>query len=368
MGKNILIISSEFPPGPGGIGQHAKSMVVTLAKKHKVIVLCNQDYSNQEEITLHNQMLPTNITIHQFVRSSSKLTAVNRLLQANKIVKVLRPDQIIVTGRFPVWIGGFLKLKYKKLKVEAFAHGTEVSNDGGMLAKITQISLGKLDHVYAVSNFTKTYLINSGYTNVSVVPNGLDSDYFSLLESESTNLNWVGTPRMLTVGNLTNRKGQHRVVKALPKLIERYPELHYHMVGLPTNEKLLSSLAKKLGVSKHITIHGRFPSRKDLVDAYRNSDVFIMLSENQPNGDVEGFGIAILEANAAGKPAIGAKGCGIEDAIGEKSGVLVDGNNDVEIQKALADIMDKYEVYEEGAKHFAKDHNWDKLIEKVVNE
>ena len=41
-------------------------------------------------------------------------------------------------------------------------------------------------------------------------------------------------------------------------------------------------------------------------------------------GDVEGFGIAILEANALGIPAIGALGCGIEDAIENySSGILI---------------------------------------------
>mgnify|MGYP003346336418 CR=1 FL=1 len=43
----------------------------------------------------------------------------------------------------------------------------------------------------------------------------------------------------------------------------------------------------------------------------------MMLSERQPDGDIEGFGIAILEANYYGLPAIGASDCGIEDAIDE---------------------------------------------------
>ena len=61
-----------------------------------------------------------------------------------------------------------------------------------------------------------------------------------------------------------------------------------------------------------------------LVTSIRDADIFVMLSENQPTGEVEGFGIAILEANSRRVPAIGSSGCGIEQAISEGySGWLV---------------------------------------------
>ena len=38
------------------------------------------------------------------------------------------------------------------------------------------------------------------------------------------------------------------------------------------------------------------------------SDIFIMMSEMTESGDVEGFGIAIIEANSLGLPSIGTLG------------------------------------------------------------
>ena len=57
------------------------------------------------------------------------------------------------------------------------------------------------------------------------------------------------------------------------------------------------------------------------------SDIFVMLSEETTTGDVEGFGIAVIEANALGIPTIGTMGSGLEDAISDKiTGFLVNKN------------------------------------------
>ena len=86
------------------------------------------------------------------------------------------------------------------------------------------------------------------------------------------------------------------------------------MVGIPSQQKKLEQLGEELGVQTWLYFMER-SSEEHLVKALKGSDLFLMLSEAQSDGDVEGFGIAVLEANACGVPAIGSKGCGIEDAI-----------------------------------------------------
>ena len=187
---------------------------------------------------------------------------------------------------------------------------------------------------------------------------------FGLLHYPS--FEWKGNPKLLTVGNVTPRKGQHRVVAALPEILKAFPEAHYHVVGLPTESKQLTIQAKELGVSHAITIHGRIAAREDLFRAFVSADIFIMLSENQANGDLEGFGIAILEANSFGLPAIGATGCGIDDAISTKSGKLVDGNSNFEIVMAMQSVLAERELFSSGAREWAQKHNWSQLIDRII--
>jgi len=134
-------------------------------------------------------------------------------------------------------------------------------------------------------------------------------------------------------------------------------------VGIETNRAELAMLAKKLGVERNVFFHGRLKESSEVYNAYSSTDVFIMLSENQDDGDVEGFGIAILEANFFGQPAVGARGCGIEDAIKEGvNGYLVDGDNAQEIHVAVMKCLERRGDMESGIKDWVKDHDWNQLI------
>ena len=197
-----------------------------------------------------------------------------------------------------------------------------------------------------------------------VIPNGINFSYddLSIEKVKNGSLNGYNTLSLLTVGNVTQRKGQHRVIKALPSIIDKFPNTVYHIVGIPTNQLAVIELVNELKVEKYIRIHGKV-SDEELSELYKAADIFIMLSDNQKDGDVEGFGIALLEANSYGIPSIGAKGCGIEDAIDDhKSGILVDGSNSEEILNAILEITLKYDLYGREAIKWAEKHNWNQII------
>jgi phosphatidylinositol alpha-1,6-mannosyltransferase len=198
--------------------------------------------------------------------------------------------------------------------------------------------------------------------------NGLITDELCGIRVDSMSaFKLKGSPRLLTVGQLTRRKGQHRVINALPYLRKQWPDIHYHMVGLDTDRDRLMEQANGLGVTDCITIHGRVSEREDLFKFYTSVDVFIMLSESQADGDVEGFGIAILEANYFGVPAVGASGCGIEAAIKDgENGFLVDGDKVKQITEAIDSCLRKSEDMKPAMKEWVKQHNWDDLISQFL--
>ena len=93
-----------------------------------------------------------------------------------------------------------------------------------------------------------------------------------------------------------------------------------------------------------------------------------MLSEKQDNGDVEGFGIAILEANIMGLAAVGSNDSGIVDAIEDgNNGFLVDGSNSNEILLAINKVLnyDKTEL-SVNCKAWARKHDWNKLSKELL--
>jgi phosphatidylinositol alpha-1,6-mannosyltransferase len=177
-----------------------------------------------------------------------------------------------------------------------------------------------------------------------------------------------GYPKLITVGHVSPRKGQHRVIRALPALIKKFPNLKYHIIGRSVNQRDIENLAFKLGVVENIEFHGRIKDHNDLKGYYRVADVFMLLSENQTNGDVEGFGIVALEANLNGLPVIGAKYCGVEDAVShENSGYLVDGNNVEEISLALQKVIENRKILSPRAKQWAEEHDWRIIVKQYTS-
>ena len=90
-----------------------------------------------------------------------------------------------------------------------------------------------------------------------------------------------------------------------------------------------------------------------------------MLSSPTATGDVEGFGIAILEANALGLPAIGSNNCGLEDAISNyQSGILVPYDASQAFLEAVQMIASHYESSSTQARQWASLHRWDVIINR----
>jgi len=356
--KKILIITSEFPPQPGGIGIHAHQLAKGLVKKgFQVKVICDQrSRDGEEERRFDAEQLFEVVRVRR--NDLILWTYIKRLQTAIRLLKTA--DVVLVSGKFSLWTGGLLRGIRKKPLV-AILHGTEMQLSSAILRKLTDASLKRFHTVVAVSQYTKSLTDHLDLKNVCVIPNGFEIAGVKTIKKLNHH-----APRLITVGNVTQRKGQHNVIRALPVLLKKHPNLQYHIVGIPTDRSKLEKIAADANVSDAVVFHGRVDeaTKRNLLLA---ADVFVMLSEATPSGDVEGFGIAILEANALGLPAIGALGCGIEDAIEDGfSGRLIAHENPDQLEQALADILQNYPVYSQQAKQWSTNFTWDKVMERYL--
>jgi glycosyltransferase involved in cell wall biosynthesis len=108
-------------------------------------------------------------------------------------------------------------------------------------------------------------------------------------------------PTLATVGHLVARKRHADVIAAVAALAERQPQLRYVIVGDGPERASLEQLATRLGVADRVEFCGALPPAAALERA-RRAWLFVMPSTE------EAFGVAYIEAMAAGVPAIGAAG------------------------------------------------------------
>ena len=357
--KHIVIVTSEFPPQPGGIGNHAYNLALYLSKNnYEVTVIADQRAVLNEVEKAFDNTLP-------FLVKRISLKKLRVLMYVDRIIKtlqtIIKGDFIIATGKFSLWNVALCTLFVKRPNM-AVIHGTEVNFKSSNIRNAINISLKQFDSIVAVSNYTKR-LVTHLKKDVDVIPNGIDSNQWTINVS---GMKLKGSPVITTVGRVSIRKGQLQVIKMLPDLLKDYPNIHYHCVGIKGEFEVFLVEAKRIGVDKHITFHGIL-NDDDLKRVLLATDVFVMLSQESVTGDVEGFGIAILEANAIGIPAIGAKNCGIEDAIDNGiTGFLIEGNDSKALKNSLDNILENKLVFQENSREWAKQHDWSQLIKRYI--
>ncbi|MEZ5329334.1 MAG: glycosyltransferase family 4 protein [Verrucomicrobiales bacterium] len=349
----IMIFASEFPPQPGGIGSHAWSLGCEMHRRgFSVLVITDGRAEGKREEQVFDASAPFEI-----LRIPFGLVGLRQLRRITLYLHQLRrwkPDCVIASGRFPLLLVAGVPTGVSKV---AILHGTEAGAPESVMKKVTLRAAQRFAALIPVSRFTRDlFELDPGDPRVAVIPNGVSGDRFVAATGEDGS--YSGSPCLTTVGNVTYRKGQDNVIRALPTLLKRYPDAVYHIAGIPTEKDAFLELAQALGVEKHIVFHGAV-SNVALAGLLRATDVFLMLSSVTASGDVEGFGIAILEANLLGVPAIGARGCGIEDAIDHGvSGMLVDAKNPDAVADAVDTVMKDRASYSLGALDWVGRHSW----------
>lgn len=357
---NILLVTSELPPLPGGIGNHTHNLAGQLkALGFEVTVLADyRTFDCEEEILFDKKQ---SYIIKRIARKKRRFWM---YLARIKLYRKLLPQAALVmaSGKFPLWLVGFGSWGFSKTPKLALLHGSEVNFQKPLLKVSINKALKRFTKGIAVSQFTAD-LVKDIPLEVHRIPNGIKLEDWALNKSVQKKKE-EAYPVLITVGNLTERKGQANVIKILPRLITKYPHIKYECIGLPTELNKLEALVQKFGVGEQIVFYGRL-SDGELKEKLVSSDVFVMLSNKTKTGDVEGFGIAILEANAMGIPAIGAKGSGIEEAIlNGKSGFLIESSDGVAFSNALETLLKNKEEFRKNALEWAKKHDWGVIVKQ----
>ncbi|MGE5943059.1 MAG: glycosyltransferase family 4 protein [Flavobacteriales bacterium] len=359
--QHIVIVSSEFPPQPGGIGNHAYQLAKALSYEGcKVTVITDERSDSGSVEKIFDKNLPY-VVWRIRKRTPRMFMYVERFISVFKAMK--SADKVIASGKFSLWVVAFCTIFRKRFSM-AVIHGTEVNLPSGIFRNLVALSLKRFNVIVAVSDYTKQLIMHLNL-RVNVIHNGIALDDWQdeVLIFDEDKL--FGYPNLITVGRVSERKGQMEVVKLLPELLKQFPKLHYHCIGINDEVTSVMALTKHLDVEKHVSFHGVL--EKPILKNYlAQSDIFIMFSKPS-NGDVEGFGIAILEANAMGIPAIGAFGSGVEEAIkAGQSGILVPLGDDEAFTTAVRDILNNKEPYKQGAISWAEAHNWNIIIKQYI--
>ena len=186
--------------------------------------------------------------------------------------------------------------------------------------------------VIAPTRKTEQLLKSYGVTKpISIIPTGINTSNFrkdqfkpeEILELRKSLGLQADTPVIVSIGRLAKEKSIDVVIGALPKLIEKLPDLKMVIVGEGNEMENLSSFAESIGVREHILFTGGKPW-KEIGKYYQLGNVFCSASVSETQG------LTFAEALAAGVPVVAKKDECIENIIDDNvTGMLFEANEDL---------------------------------------
>lgn len=198
--------------------------------------------------------------------------------------------------------------------------------------------------VFSVSESLRQAAIALGQApaHVRVMANGVDLAKF-FPEDKAAARAQLGLaesdPVLISVGGLTERKGFHRVIEVLPRLVKEFPRLRLLIAGGATPEgdwgqKLREQVAR-LRLQEHVIFLGAV-APDALRRAYSASDVFVLATR------MEGWANVFLEANACGLPVVTTNVGGNAEVVGSSEvGMVLPFGDARALAEALRDSLNR---------------------------
>ena len=340
----VLLITWNYPPKVGGMEMLLSQLVSKLRSYGEVHVI--GPYADRDAVNSDSKWIsrPKNDGFIWFVLYA--------FFAGIRLLKVKKYD-VIIAGSGLVTLIVYMLGRLFGLPAMVHVHGLDLIYPHPLYQWMIRKFLPKCDYVFANSSSSKEEALQLGVFpgQIGVVNPGLEFSEFeesSDLAEITEQYDLKNRRILLSVGRLAKRKGVLEFVKyALPEIIEQEPETLFLIVGDNPTDSLdhkedikgqIDTAVKRLALEDHVRLLGRV-SRDDLISIYHKCDVFVLPAIQVP-GDMEGFGIVLTEANAAGKPVVSTRLGGITDAVIDgKTGILVESNEWGELSDAVLALM-----------------------------
>ncbi|MCV7383958.1 glycosyltransferase family 4 protein [Mycolicibacter longobardus] len=329
----ILMVSWEYPPVViGGLGRHVHHLSTALAAAgHDVVVLCRRPYNtdpsthpSSDEISEGVRVIAAAEDPHEFSFGEDMmawtLAMGHSMVRAGLSLKtdggqaLWRPD-LVHAHDWLVAHPAIALAEFYDVPLVSTIHATEAGRHSGWVS-------GRLSRqVHAVESWLVresdslitcsasmrdeiTDLFGPGLSETTVIRNGIDAARWPFAPRQPR----TTPPELLFVGRLEYEKGVHDAIAALPRIRRTHPGTTLTVAGDGTQQDWLVECARKHRVLKATRFIGRV-DHDELLALLHRADAAVLPSHYEP------FGLAALEAAAAGTPLVVAAVGGLGEAV-----------------------------------------------------
>ena len=338
----ILVITWNYPPQRGGIEYLVSNLCMDLRKGHSVVVVTSHASPVPDEEGIFRTPFPGLIPFALYALWRGAM-----ILLRNRKIEVIFGGSVMVTPLVLI----LARLFGGKAVIQA--HGLDLVYPHTLYQLSCVRWVKHCDRVIANSTYTALLAKEKGAggTLVSVIPPGVQPGRFQSIDvadASKRKFGLDGKRIILFVGRLAKRKGVKEFIQhALGRIAKEIPDACFVVVGDNPVEALthrddtigeIAAVISARGLLSHVQLLGGLPD-EDVVGLYQACNV-VVLPALQDDNDVEGFGIVLVEAAAAGKPVVATRVGGIPDAVEDgKTGLLTEPGDYERLSDAVISLL-----------------------------
>jgi phosphatidylinositol alpha-1,6-mannosyltransferase len=340
--RNILIVTQDFPPVPGGIQTYLFELARHFIKRgHRVTVICPGTKGAPSP-------LPPEATVIR-IRVHTSWLFLPLMFRLPGILRRGNFNHVLYAQWQGVLSEAFVPKGTRRHQSLCLVHGRETLRSifGPLHNVLCRFAFRRVD--IGIPNSRKvmdlTRRAGRPACPLRLVHPAVDPDLFRPADAAPLRALYgiAEGPVILGMARMVKRKNMEGMLRAFPAVLREYPGARLVLAGDGPGREPLGRLAAELGCADRVLFPGVI-RHEDFIRAhgasiYSLADVFAMPCLGSET-DVEGFGIVYLEAGACEIPVIGSRVGGIPDAVVEgETGLLVDPEKPEELEAAFLNLL-----------------------------
>ncbi|MGO9902912.1 MAG: glycosyltransferase family 4 protein [Solirubrobacteraceae bacterium] len=323
----VLALCRWFPPRIGGVERYLEQLYEHVDRR-EVLVQAPRE-GNWREYDAH----PHAFVIERVECGDSNVKWAAILLAVRAIRRVSCGDiGQIHCGHLVLGLAGLVCQRLFGIPYVVFAYGSELGRRRHLWAR--RLVLQRAACVVTISRSSAMLVRDLGVpaAKIRIIHPSVNSSKFSPGNREGTRAEAgvpASRPMMLTVCRLdvtARHKGVDTALRAVALMRRDVPDVYFLVVGDGDDLPRLQRLVAELDIEENVCFFGK-ASDDQLAALYGAADVFVLpnrRAEQRGGYSIEGFGIVLLEAAAAGLAVVASRDGGAEDAVEDRvTGILL---------------------------------------------
>lgn len=348
--KSWIVCLSTFPPRRCGIATFTADFTSAIDQMFESSIESKIVAMNLTEIS----HLPYSDKVIFQINQPSEKDYVNAANELNQLEKVKLVNIQHEFGIFGGEYGSHLLLFLKKLqKPVVVTFHTVIPDPDEKLRNVVQTIMKHSKGIVVMTHSSKEILVRDYELDpdrIQVIPHGIHHVPYKTREHAKSALGFSGKLILSTFGFLSPGKGVEYVIEALPKVVEKFPNVRFLVAGVThpivlerEGENYRNFLIKKiyeLGLANYVSFYNTYFDQNDLFRFLEATDVYLSSSLN-PNQTVSG---TLSYALGSGRPVISTAFAQAKEDITDQVGILIDFKNPQSFTDAINKLLDNNQL------------------------